>query len=169
MKLIDLTGRKFGRLTVLCRVPSVNKRTKWKCVCECGNEIEVESYNLKTGHTNSCGCWQKEATSTANRTHGQRKTRLYRIWVCMRNRCYQKNYHAFQHYGGRGITVCDEWNNSFETFRDWAMSHGYTDNLTIDRKDNDKGYSPENCKWSTMAEQNQNKRAPNGRKIKELA
>ena len=85
----------------------------------------------------------------------------------MKNRCYHPSYHAFNHYGGRGITVCDEWRNNFEAFYKWALSNGYRDNLTIDRKDNDKGYSPDNCKWSTMKEQNQNKRAKNGYKIKE--
>lgn len=165
MKLVDLTGQRFGRLVVIRRMPSVNKRTKWLCVCDCGNEIIAESYNLKTGHTTSCGCFQREATAEANQTHGMRKTRLYRIWVCMKNRCYAKSYHAFKHYGGRGIKVCAEWRNSFETFRDWALSNGYADNLTIDRVDTNGDYCPANCRWATMAEQNQNKRVPNGAKI----
>ena len=158
MKLIDLTGQVFGRLTVLQRAKTVNKRTMWTCKCECGNEITAEAYNLKTGHTQSCGCFQKEATSAASKTHGKKHTRLYRIWNCMKNRCYQKSYHAYNHYGGRGITVCDEWLNNFQAFYDWAMEHGYNDELSIDRIDVNKGYNPHNCRWATMAEQNKNKR-----------
>lgn len=167
MKLTDLTGKQYGRLRVVARAPTVNKRTKWVCVCDCGKELEVEAYNLKTGHTTSCGCAKKEIAAKLHTTHGMRHTRLYRILHDMKNRCYRKSYHAFNHYGGRGITVCDEWLNSFEAFRDWALANGYADNLTIDRIDNDKGYSPDNCRWVTMAEQNRNKRAKNGQKIKE--
>lgn len=139
----------------------------WLCRCECGKEIVVEAYNLKTGHTQSCGCLQREATSVANKTHGKRNTRLYRIWICMKNRCYRKNHDAYKHYGGRGIKVCDEWLHSFKAFNDWAMANGYRDDLSIDRIDTNKGYSPDNCRWATMAEQNKNKRAKNGYKIKE--
>lgn len=167
MKFVDLTGKRFGRLTVICREESKNNRTMWICKCDCGNEIIAESYNIKTGHTVSCGCFQRERTSAANMTHGKRKTRIYRIWVCMKNRCYQETYHAFKHYGGRGITVCDEWRNSFESFYKWAISSGYEDNLSIDRIDVNGNYCHENCRFVTMAEQNKNKRTENGRKIKE--
>ena len=95
-------------------------------------------------------------------------TRLYRIWVDMHNRCYQKSYHAYNHYGGRGITICDEWLHDFQTFFNWAIENGYKDNLSIDRIDNEKGYSPDNCRWVTMEEQNKNKRVENGFKIKEI-
>ena len=149
------------------RAATINKRTRWVCRCECGSEVVVEAYSLKTGHTQSCGCFQREATSAANRTHGKRKTRLYRIWVCMKTRCYQKSYHAYRHYGGRGITVCDEWLNNFQGFYDWANANGYSDELSIDRIDVNGCYSPQNCRWVTMAEQNKNKRAENGYKIKE--
>lgn len=168
MKLIDLSGLRFGRLLVLHRLPADNKRTKWRCMCDCGNQISAESYNLRSGHTTSCGCVQKEAASRANTTHGGRKTRLYRIWVCMKNRCYQKSYHAFNHYGGRGITVCDSWLQSFSEFYAWSVSNGYSDNLSIDRIDPNGSYSPGNCRWVTMSEQNKNKRAPNGKKIQEV-
>lgn len=164
--LIDLTGKKFGRLTVIGRAPTVRNRTYWLCECDCGKRISVDGGNLRGGHTESCGCLQKERASQANTTHGMRGTRLYRIWNCMRNRCYRKSYHAYKHYGGRGIRVCPEW-NSFEPFRDWAMSYGYKDDLSIDRIDVNGNYSPENCRWVTMAYQNQNKRAKNGYKIKE--
>ena len=95
------------------------------------------------------------------------RTRLYRIWNCMHNRCYRKSYHAFNHYGGRGIEVCDEWLHDFQAFYDWAIANGYGDDLSIDRIDPNKNYSPDNCRWVTMAEQNKNKRAKNGFKIKE--
>ena len=167
MKLIDLTGQKFGRLTVIRRGETVNKRTKWVCSCECGTEVTVEPYNLRTGHTGSCGCLQRDRTSKANMTHGMRKTRLYRIWYCMKNRCYQQSYHAFHHYGGRGIKVCDGWLHDFQAFYDWAMANGYRDDLTIDRIDSNGNYEPSNCRWTTMAEQNKNKRAKNGYRIKE--
>ena len=167
MKLIDLTGQQFGRLVVIQRAKAINKRTKWLCRCECGNEVVVESYNLKTGHTQSCGCLQREATSSANKTHHCTHTRLYRIWNNMKNRCYRKSYHAFHHYGGRGIKVCDEWRDDFQAFYDWAMANGYRDDLSIDRIDSNGNYEPSNCRWATMAEQNKNKRAENGCKIKE--
>ena len=165
--LVDITGQRFGRLTVVRREETKNKHTMWLCVCDCGNEIVADGYNIKYAHTTSCGCVQKERTSKANRTHGNRNTRLYRIWNCMKNRCYRKSYHAFDHYGGRGIKVCDEWKDDFQAFYKWAMSNGYEDNLSIDRVDNDKGYSPDNCRWATMADQNKNKRAKNGYKVKE--
>ena len=168
MRLIDLTGQRFGRLTVLHRDKPKNKRTIWLCKCDCGNEVAVEAYNLKTSHTQSCGCLQKEATSSANKTHGMSDTRLYRIWVDMHNRCYQKSYHAYNHYGGRGITICDEWLHDFQTFFNWAIENGYKDNLSIDRIDNEKGYSPDYCRCVTMEDQYKNKRVENGFKIKEI-
>lgn len=167
MKLIDLTGQKFGRLTALRRGETINKRTRWVCSCECGKEITVEANNLKTGHTISCGCVQRERTSEANKTHGMRSTRLYRVWNDMKNRCYRQSYHAFNHYGGRGIKVCDEWLNDFQAFYNWAIANGYQVDLTIDRINSNGNYCPENCRWATMAEQNENKRAKNGYRVKE--
>lgn len=168
MVLRDLTGQKFGRLTVLQRAETINKRTRWLCRCDCGEEVIVEAYNLTKGHTQSCGCLQKEATAKASTTHGMRNSRLYRIWNCMHTRCYRKSYHAYKHYGGRGIAICDEWLHDFQAFYDWAMENGYKDNLTIDRIDSNGNYSPSNCRWTTMAIQNKNKRAENGFKIKEI-
>ena len=165
--LRDLQGQRFGRLTVVYRLPTVNKRTMWLCECDCGNEVSVDAQNLHTGHTQRCGCLHREMLSEASTTHGKKDTRLYRIWNHMKTRCYRKSYHAFRHYGGRGIRVCDEWLHDFQAFYDWAMSHGYTDDLSIDRIDTNGNYSPDNCRWVTMAEQNKNKRAANGYKIQD--
>lgn len=167
MQLIDLTGQRFHRFIVVKRMPPVNKRTMWLCKCDCGNEFIADSQNIRSGHTTSCGCFQRYATSKANLTHGKSKTRLYRIWQCMKNRCYRKSYHAFKHYGGRGISICCEWEHDFYAFYNWAISHGYSDDLSIDRIDANGNYCPENCRWVAMAEQNKNKRVKNGYKLKE--
>lgn len=165
--LQDLTGMRFGRLTVLHRAPTVHKRTMWYCRCDCGSELIVGAGNLKAARTESCGCLQSERTSVANKTHGMHGTRLYRIWGCMHNRCHRKSYHAFKHYGGRGIKLCPEWDDHFEPFMEWALANGYGDDLTIDRIDSDGNYEPANCRWATMKEQNMNKRIKNGLKITE--
>lgn len=167
-KLIDLTGKKFGRLTVLER--SNNQKGKdvvWKCRCDCGNYTEVTAGHLKDGHTKSCGCLPKEKSferikfSPKSVKHGMTNTRLYRIYHKMNLRCYSIVNPAYPRYGGRGITICQEWlgEHGFENFAKWALSNGYADNLSIDRKDNDKGYSPNNCKWSTAKEQANNTRS----------
>lgn len=159
-KLIDLTGRRFGRLLVKERQGSDSwKSALWLCLCDCGNECLVSSHNLRTSHTQSCGCLQKEATSKANTTHGHRHTRIYGIWNAMIARCHRKNTKAYPMYGGRGITVCNEWKNGFQAFYDWAMANGYDDDLSIDRIDNDKGYSPDNCRWVSVDTQANNKRS----------
>lgn len=168
--LIDITGQRFGRLLVIQKAEPRKgyNGAMWKCVCDCGKTTIVNGQNLKSGNTTSCGCYGIERKTNTPKTHGKSGTRLHRIWKAMHSRCYNKNFHAYNHYGGRGITICDEWLHDFQAFHDWAIVNGYKDNLSIDRIDNDKGYSPDNCRWVTMEEQNKNKRAENGFKIKEI-
>lgn len=166
----NLTGKKFNQLTVLKYVRSDKYyNSYWSCMCDCGNEIIVTAGRLRSGHTKSCGCYMKERSKEIciSRTkHGKRKTRLYNIWCNIKSRCCNPNNPDYKKwYGSRGITVCEEWKNNFEAFYNWAISHGYKDELTIDRIDNNGDYTPLNCRWVTMKEQCKNKRK---RKTNEL-
>ena len=127
-------------------------------MCDCGRETIVAQSSLRSGVTQSCGCLMRELSSKRATKHGGRKTRLYRIWDNMKSRCSNPTKGNYKEYGGRGIKVCEEWLHDFAAFRDWALANGYDDALTIDRIDNDKGYSPDNCRWITQAEQNRNQR-----------
>ena len=161
--LKDLTGQRFGRYTVLERSGSDSYRTPmWHCRCDCGNERVVRGCDLKKGTIVSCGCYHRTVVKDMRTTHNGSKTRLYFVWDGMIGRCHRKNSAKYKHYGGRGITVCTEWRDSFEAFRDWAMANGYDENApkgqcTIDRIDNDKGYSPDNCRWVDMKTQRRNR------------
>ena len=157
--LIDLTGKKFGRLTVVgYSHKDSHGACYWECVCKCGSPLIVRGQNLRSGHTQSCGCLQKERVAVANMTHGLKGTRLYRIWIDMKGRCYNPKATCHKDYGGRGITVCDEWKDNFQAFYDWAMPNGYRDDLSIDRIDVNGNYEPSNCRWATASEQQKNKR-----------
>lgn len=158
-KIKDLTGQKFGRLTVLERSES-NKdgRAQWLCLCECG-EIKVKLGKLLlNGHCKSCGCGEYENRVNNITSHKLSNTRLYNIWCAMKQRCYYSKHKDYHNYGGRGITVCEEWKNDFKSFYDWSITHGYADNLTIDRMDVNGNYEPNNCRWATAKEQRLNQR-----------
>lgn len=165
-RLIDITGQRFGNLVVVKRSGSDKngKNSLWICQCDCGGSTIATGTHLRNGHTTSCGCVKQKnfvAGGINTRfapTHNQSRTRLYHTYYGMKARCYNPKNKKYHLYGGRGIAVCAEWLNSFEAFYIWAVANGYRDNLTIDRKDNDKGYSPDNCRWITRAENNRNRR-----------
>lgn len=165
----SLYFQKFGRLTTLYPIddyipPCGTRKTRWLCICECGNCCAVNEQYLKNGTTQSCGCYRREITSknAKNRgVHYEAHSRLYNVWCSMRDRCYNSNHPRFKNYGGRGIKVCDEW-LSYVPFRDWSMEHGYDPDAkrgecTLDRRDVNGDYCPENCQWVDMLVQQNNR------------
>ncbi len=157
----DMKGQIISKLQVLNRVENDRfGNAMWLCKCECGNEVIVKGANLRNGKTKSCGCYNKEVKR--NLTHGMSGTKIYKRWLGMKGRCNNKDNTAYANYGGRGITICDEWLD-VENFINWATSNGYREDLTLERLDVNSNYNPENCVWVTRTQQNRNTR----RNIKE--
>lgn len=150
----DMTGKRFGRLTVI-EPAFVDARGEWHwaCKCDCGNLKTVAGNKLRSGNTRSCGCLQTEERGKGKITHHKTDTKLYIIWLNMKARCGNPKNTMYYRYGGRGITVCQEWIHDFAEFMKWAESAGYQEGLSIERIDVEKGYSPENCRWIQKKDQ----------------
>jgi len=156
--LNNLIGQKFNNLLVIKRVHNAkNGKAQWLCLCNCGKEAVINGTALINNHTKSCGCLKSQILAALQTSHGLSKTRLYNIWGKIIQRCQNKKTINYLNYGGRGITVCDEW-KEFIPFRDWAMANGYQEGLTIDRINNAGDYTPGNCRWVTYKEQAGNTR-----------
>lgn len=156
---VDITGKRYDRLVVVEYVGKTsNGHSLWLCRCDCGAETKVTKSNLSCGRQVSCGCKRREQAGVMNKTHGKSGTRLYRIFTNMVSRTENENVPCFSVYGGRGVSICKEWREDFSAFANWAVQNGYSDNLTLDRIDNDKGYCPDNCRWVPWLKQFENRR-----------
>lgn len=158
--LIDLTNKRFGKLTVLRQGETIGRKIGWLCMCDCGNTKLVVGGNLTKGLTKSCGCLRKETARNRATKHGLCGTKLYDVYNNMKKRCYDSKSDHYKWYGAENKGICEEWlgKDGFIVFSDWALKNGYEDGLEIDRKDNSKGYSPDNCRWVTSKQNCRNKR-----------
>lgn len=157
-KKIDLVGKRFGRLIVIeeCGRDKDGK-IQYLCKCDCGNETVVRGYSLKRGDTTSCGCYAREDAIIRNTKYSKEERILYDVWRSMKQRCNNKNKKDYPRYGGRGIRVCEEWND-YLSFYQWGIANGYEKGKQLDRINNDGNYEPSNCRWATIIENNNNKR-----------
>lgn len=150
MKIVDISGQRFGKLVAIDRVGRKGHNTIWLVQCDCGNKTEALLSNIRSGKTKSCGCGVKAI-------EGDSGKKLNSVWRGMRRRCKEVNSISYPNYGAIGVTVCREWDQSYLKFKRWALASGYNPSLTLDRIDNSKGYSPDNCRWVTIEEQCNNK------------
>lgn len=158
MKILDIKGKRFGRLVAIERVQNVGKKVSWRCLCDCGKETNVLTTNLTTNRIKSCGCLKDQKLIERSTKHNQRHTKLYEVWKTMKQRCFNPNNKGYKNWGGRGIVVCNEWKDNYQAFYEWSMNNGYKEGLSIDRINNDGNYEPSNCRWADKITQCNNTR-----------